>query len=409
MAKRLRLIASQLLCGVIASCLQQGGASGDNYWPRPACPAAPCIPNALNFGYYQTRWREWPGEAPPERKFPRSVGAEVVPTPAGTETVPLPKASAVPSKPPTAKEEGLPETILPFGPESKEPVLPPGKQLRSKASTIEEQPAAPAAPSTKAPSLDQALPPIQLPEKAEPAAPSAAPNRLPQGPADKEELIPAEPKKTGAPKTIDSGSYRRRPGGALSSELNGGAGTAPLQADWSRALNPESLSDGRLVLASCQSDADNAPRLALGGYCPVRLLRREAWVRGSSRYQATHGGQLFLFSGPAERQEFLSAPNRYLPACGGNDPVMLSQEGRQVPGKPQHAAVSNGRLYLFASAGTLERFREEPNRYLNAAGTTPSAAPQQSEEAAPMAPAAAVGYSAPSSYPNTPDSTAVNY
>ncbi|MGW8256419.1 MAG: hypothetical protein ACWGMZ_02925, partial [Thermoguttaceae bacterium] len=82
-----------------------------------------CKPNAFNFGYYKTGWREWPGEVRLDKTFPRSIGMEKLPTPAGQEIVPLPKAQpAVEKKQPSAPKtqenitppppQGLPSDIL---------------------------------------------------------------------------------------------------------------------------------------------------------------------------------------------------------------------------------------------------------------------------------------------------------
>ena len=63
-----------------------------------------CRPNARNFGYYETQWREWPCDQRPERRFPGAVGNEVIPPPAGQPQAPLPRASALPSGPETPRD-----------------------------------------------------------------------------------------------------------------------------------------------------------------------------------------------------------------------------------------------------------------------------------------------------------------
>ena len=65
--------------------------------PRP-CPNV-CVPNAANFGYFVTTWRQWPGERRPEQDNPISVGRELLPTPEGQEQLPLPQAARRRSRP----------------------------------------------------------------------------------------------------------------------------------------------------------------------------------------------------------------------------------------------------------------------------------------------------------------------
>jgi YHS domain-containing protein len=156
------------------------------------------------------------------------------------------------------------------------------------------------------------------------------------------------------------------------------ASSVKLQADWATAFYPESMAGGQLQLIgqaeapasgeevrlASYSDAPPAePPPVLDGYCPVQLRDHERWVRGDPRYKVTYRGQTLLLSGAAERQRFLASPERYAPASGGNDPVLEMEQGRHVPGKPEHSAVYNQRLHLFASAATLAKFRDNPQRY----------------------------------------------
>ena len=66
--------------------------AGQSLYPYPC--ATPCVPNTYGFGYFPTRWRQWPGEQRLEQTNPRAFGAEVLPTPEGQEYVPPPPARA---------------------------------------------------------------------------------------------------------------------------------------------------------------------------------------------------------------------------------------------------------------------------------------------------------------------------
>ncbi len=101
---------------------------------------------------------------------------------------------------------------------------------------------------------------------------------------------------------------------------------------------------------------------ALEGFCPVELVRNERWVAGDPRYPAEYRGRIYFLSGPAQQQEFLANPERYVPCHSGIDPVTLL-EGAPRPGQTDYCAVYDGRLYMFSSPDTLARFRQDPRRY----------------------------------------------
>jgi YHS domain-containing protein len=105
------------------------------------------------------------------------------------------------------------------------------------------------------------------------------------------------------------------------------------------------------------------PPLALGGYCPVMLGKNEQWVKGDARCSVVHQGQTYRFAGQVQRECFLVDPDRYVPACAGDDPVLLKDENRRVPGQLEYCMTYDGRLYLFSAATTLARFQDEPKRY----------------------------------------------
>jgi len=101
----------------------------------------------------------------------------------------------------------------------------------------------------------------------------------------------------------------------------------------------------------------------LKGYCPVELLDNGAWVRGDPRWTAVHRGRTYLLSGPRQKQRFLTNPDRYCPVLGGDDPVMLVDEGRRVEGDLDYAVICEDRLYLFSGPYPRARFRQNPRRY----------------------------------------------
>jgi YHS domain-containing protein len=121
--------------------------------------------------------------------------------------------------------------------------------------------------------------------------------------------------------------------------------------------------------------ATSAPPLGLDGVCPVQLMRvrnfgiqnrkdpRFTYAKGDPRYGVVHRGRTYLFSGPAEQQEFLRDPDRYSPVMSGIDPVLFAEEGRQVPGTRDWGVYFGDRIYLFATAETRARFEANKRKY----------------------------------------------
>ena len=176
-----------------------------------------------------------------------------------------------------------------------------------------------------------------------------------------------------------------------------------IRADWTRALEPgisERVDRPRLTSNSAQSvqrashqppaEGQGPPPLqnpvfeqplqqpsqiaqgawhqetvspALGGYCPVELVKNERWIKGDSRLVEVYQGTTYVFSSAVQRECFLIDPERYIPAFSGRDPVLMRDHNQQVPGRLEHCATYNGRLYMFSSASSLARFQKEPQRY----------------------------------------------
>jgi len=104
--------------------------------------------------------------------------------------------------------------------------------------------------------------------------------------------------------------------------------------------------------------------LALDGYCPVTLVHSRHWQAGDPKCQTIHEGRRYLFASKTELEIFLAAPNRFVPVCGGNDAVRLTDEKRTSPGYRNYGLTYNGRIYLFDSDETLQRFGANPTLYV---------------------------------------------
>lgn len=105
------------------------------------------------------------------------------------------------------------------------------------------------------------------------------------------------------------------------------------------------------------------PVLGLDGYCPVQLYEHYRWVPGRPQWGAIYEGRTYLFAGQQEQQMFLADPARYSPVAAGFDPVLVLDQGQQVPGRREFGVVCDGRVFLFASEASRARFEQSPDRY----------------------------------------------
>jgi YHS domain-containing protein len=109
-------------------------------------------------------------------------------------------------------------------------------------------------------------------------------------------------------------------------------------------------------------DAD----LALGGACPVCLVKSNKVVPGRPEYASVYDGQRYLFPSPEQQQMFEAQPAAFVPAMHGNCSVCKVEKNEDVPGKAGFHLTHNGRLFLFPSQKQLGMFQANPDRYVNA-------------------------------------------
>ncbi len=104
--------------------------------------------------------------------------------------------------------------------------------------------------------------------------------------------------------------------------------------------------------------------VALEGFCPVSLVKNEQWAQGQAEWSVNHLGRTYHCAGPVERECFLVNPDRYVPALGGCDPVVLLETARRVPGQLDYCVTYDGKLYMFCNAANLAKFRQDARRYI---------------------------------------------
>ena len=142
--------------------------------------------------------------------------------------------------------------------------------------------------------------------------------------------------------------------GSTVTDSPGGPSGTPVAADWPPGLPP----------------------LGLEGYCPVSLVEKRRWVLGTHPWGVIHEGRTYMCAGPEEQKKFLANPERYAPVLSGQDVVLATERGQQVPGRREYGVFYRGRVYLFAEPATLDAFRKNPRRYIDAI-SSPSPSPPE--------------------------------
>jgi YHS domain-containing protein len=355
-------------------CCSAWAAQAEYPYPTPTqpCPTIPKTSKAPPFGgYYQTKWRQWPGEERLEVVNPRAVNREVVPTPQGQKGVATPPTAPreMPQESPLVPQEG--ELLPPSG-----EILPPEKPVTPK-------------PAVKTQGKATHKKEIDLPSGAglpglpvEPFKPKKSDTELPKG--ENKQKAPAieQPKSSSqldGPRSYPTASvpFERpvaqqeyEPVMLVNDQQEIEQPLAPMASHVQTAAAVQADSGtqaaDRAAYAMTESARPNEtsmPQLAMGGYCPVELLRNGQWVTGDLRFTVVHNGAIYRLAGPKQWKEFSTNPETFVPACSGNDAVLAVEEGRTVPGQITYCATFDGRLYMFSCAATQTKFNKAPQRY----------------------------------------------
>ncbi len=105
--------------------------------------------------------------------------------------------------------------------------------------------------------------------------------------------------------------------------------------------------------------------LAMSGYCPVQLRKRNDWIEGSPSYAVRHRGRIYYCFDEASRQTLLKDPDLYTPALSGYDIVHFAKTGELVEGKCEFGCnqESTNRFFFFVNEENLDQFERDCNSY----------------------------------------------
>ncbi len=127
------------------------------------------------------------------------------------------------------------------------------------------------------------------------------------------------------------------------------------------------LSTGCVMLLMGSSLALAAePEPAMGGYCPVCLVKMDKLVKGDTKFSSVFDGQTYLFPSAKQKEMFDANPAAFTPALGGECTVCKVEKGKRVPGKAEFHTVHDGRLFLFPGEKQQKMFERDPHRYVDA-------------------------------------------
>jgi YHS domain-containing protein len=115
---------------------------------------------------------------------------------------------------------------------------------------------------------------------------------------------------------------------------------------------------------SMESESASGAR-ALDGYCPVCIIEMKKWVRGNPNHKAEYDGKTYYFPGEKQKEVFLADPAKYVPALGGDCTVCYVKLGKRVPGNVHHAAFHGKRLFLFPGDAQQQEFLANAEKYAN--------------------------------------------
>lgn len=123
--------------------------------------------------------------------------------------------------------------------------------------------------------------------------------------------------------------------------------------------------DGMMKHAGDMMDKSDtlSAKVGLDGYCPVCIVEHGKWEKGSAEIQSTFDGIAYQFPTKSIQRIFDANPQKYVPVLGGDCIVCLEKAGKRVPGRVQHAALHNQRLYLFPSDAEKQTFIADPLAY----------------------------------------------
>jgi YHS domain-containing protein len=104
----------------------------------------------------------------------------------------------------------------------------------------------------------------------------------------------------------------------------------------------------------------------LKGYDVVAYFSQHKAIKGSPKYQTSHGGATYYFSSAANLAAFKPNPSKYVPQFGGCCANGVKSK-RLLDSDPTAFFVTKGKFYVSASHAVEEQFRSNEKENLRKA------------------------------------------
>lgn len=127
---------------------------------------------------------------------------------------------------------------------------------------------------------------------------------------------------------------------------------------WGVAAAPLASGMAAAPPAFAQPNPASAARLGLKGYDPVAYFTLGVATPGVADHELIWDGVRYRFANAQHRDLFRADPDKYAPQFGGQCAMNMAN-GNLRESDPTIWTISNGHLYVFASAAGSERFRQD--------------------------------------------------
>lgn len=281
------------------------------------------------------------------------------PAPPGVVAVPA-AAPAVPAAQPSANGSQLSDTL---------PPVPGDPGFPAASSARPETAVAPPAPASIDEALDNAfsdMPEANLeeqPAKEASVDAEAKPleNENPFSGLSLDEAFGPATKPAAEPKTADADAASNADSQSADAPASVSKGIQPTEIPLPPEAQPSEPAQDD-VQAKMKLIAERGDLRGLKGFCPVALRDDRDLKNALPEHHSTFKGRTYYFSSADAKAAFDEHPEKYAPASGGQDVVLLHEKVTKE-GSLDHAVWFKDRLYLFTSQKTLEQFVANPKDF----------------------------------------------
>ncbi|MFM8474670.1 MAG: thioredoxin domain-containing protein [Planctomycetaceae bacterium] len=128
------------------------------------------------------------------------------------------------------------------------------------------------------------------------------------------------------------------------------------------ALTPEEVAAALRDQTKLIIRRDNT-RIGLGGFSPVAHSANASWVAGQQEFALEFQGVRYLLASATELEQFKAAPEKFIPALHGCDPVALIRDQKVQSGFVGLRAEHASRVFFFTTPENRELFLREPEKF----------------------------------------------